>query len=379
MRRKPIRGQISLVTSQLIDWLTSQFGCYSRVQSVRQLDNRPRTAPLRRLAGPRRRRRGDHRTGLATSCSLTPTSRTRSTSSRSPASPRCRRSPRCSIARATATSSPTRASATTTRSSSSPSSTAAATSQRGRPRGGSAHGGDPQQLPDQRRAQALHARDRDVRARPPRQPVRRQPIQRGRQAGALQLLEGPRAARCLQLPAETREGFLQWMLDYEDAHLREDRDGRGCYEALVEDWLRWYPSWVPKASGWRASRSQACSMTSCARRWASRRRRRRSRRRSTSSPSVPALDALPRLPQGPQPDQLLRQAPRQPARPRHRRTRRRASARRFARLTLQANPRRRGGFAAGGVLRGQGDHGGQLLLQLEPRVHLRALRAGELE
>jgi hypothetical protein len=58
----------------------------------------------------------------------------------------------------------------------------------------------------------------------------------------------------LELPSDTREGFLQWMLDYEAATYANTVDGRGCYEGLVEDWLRWYPSWVPRRE-WLARQS----------------------------------------------------------------------------------------------------------------------------
>ncbi len=60
----------------------------------------------------------------------------------------------------------------------------------------------------------------------------------------------------LQLPAATRDGFLQWMVEYEDANYANTVDGRGCYEGLVEDWLRWYPSWVPNRE-WLARQSLA--------------------------------------------------------------------------------------------------------------------------
>jgi hypothetical protein len=58
----------------------------------------------------------------------------------------------------------------------------------------------------------------------------------------------------LELPADSREGFLQWMLDYEAANYANTVDGRGCYEGLVEDWLRWYPKWVPRRE-WLARQS----------------------------------------------------------------------------------------------------------------------------
>lgn len=49
----------------------------------------------------------------------------------------------------------------------------------------------------------------------------------------------------LQLPAATREDFRAWMLDYEEANYAPTADGAACFDGLVEDWLRWYPSFVP--------------------------------------------------------------------------------------------------------------------------------------
>ncbi|MBJ7459178.1 MAG: DUF2236 domain-containing protein [Thermoleophilaceae bacterium] len=60
----------------------------------------------------------------------------------------------------------------------------------------------------------------------------------------------------LELPASTREGFLEWMLAYEDEHYANTVDGRGCYEGLIQDWLRWYPTWLPKRE-WLARQSLA--------------------------------------------------------------------------------------------------------------------------
>jgi hypothetical protein len=59
-----------------------------------------------------------------------------------------------------------------------------------------------------------------------------------------------------ELPAETREKFLEWMIDYEDANYANTADGMGCYEGLVEDWLRWYPEWLPQRE-WLARQSLA--------------------------------------------------------------------------------------------------------------------------
>lgn len=59
-----------------------------------------------------------------------------------------------------------------------------------------------------------------------------------------------------ELPAETREEFLEWMLAYEDANYANTDDAMGCYEGLVQDWLRWYPGWIPK-NEWLARQSLA--------------------------------------------------------------------------------------------------------------------------
>jgi hypothetical protein len=60
----------------------------------------------------------------------------------------------------------------------------------------------------------------------------------------------------LELPAKTRNGFLDWMIEYEDATYANTVDGRGCYEGLVKDWLRWYPEWLPNRE-WLARQSLA--------------------------------------------------------------------------------------------------------------------------
>ncbi|MBJ7332034.1 MAG: DUF2236 domain-containing protein [Solirubrobacteraceae bacterium] len=67
---------------------------------------------------------------------------------------------------------------------------------------------------------------------------------------------GIAGAMGLELPASTRNGFLDWMIEYENANYANTVDGRGCYEGLVEDWLRWYPSWVPNRE-WLARQSLA--------------------------------------------------------------------------------------------------------------------------
>jgi hypothetical protein len=48
-----------------------------------------------------------------------------------------------------------------------------------------------------------------------------------------------------ELPADNRADFLAWMENYEAENYARTDDGMGCYEGLVEDWLRWYPSWLP--------------------------------------------------------------------------------------------------------------------------------------
>lgn len=57
-----------------------------------------------------------------------------------------------------------------------------------------------------------------------------------------------------ELPADTREGFLQWMTEYEAANYANTPDGEGCFEGLVQDWLRWYPPHLPKRE-WLARQS----------------------------------------------------------------------------------------------------------------------------
>ncbi|MFT4048297.1 MAG: oxygenase MpaB family protein [Solirubrobacterales bacterium] len=58
----------------------------------------------------------------------------------------------------------------------------------------------------------------------------------------------------LELPATTREGFLEWMVDYEARTYAHTADGVGCYEGLVKDWLRWYPEHLPRRE-WLARQS----------------------------------------------------------------------------------------------------------------------------
>lgn len=48
-----------------------------------------------------------------------------------------------------------------------------------------------------------------------------------------------------ELPAETREGFIDWMTDFERRNYACTKEGMGCYDGLVEDWLRWYPGFLP--------------------------------------------------------------------------------------------------------------------------------------
>lgn len=60
----------------------------------------------------------------------------------------------------------------------------------------------------------------------------------------------------LELPVDSREAFLEWMIAYEKEHYANTVDGRGCYEGLVQDWMRWYPKWVPNRE-WLARQSLA--------------------------------------------------------------------------------------------------------------------------
>lgn len=47
------------------------------------------------------------------------------------------------------------------------------------------------------------------------------------------------------LPALTRDGFLDWMIAYEAANYAKTEASMGCFEGLVADWQRWYPRWIP--------------------------------------------------------------------------------------------------------------------------------------
>lgn len=60
----------------------------------------------------------------------------------------------------------------------------------------------------------------------------------------------------LELPANTRDDFLDWMIDYENRTYANTADGMGCYEGLVQDWMRWYPNWFP-GNEWLARQSLA--------------------------------------------------------------------------------------------------------------------------
>lgn len=62
------------------------------------------------------------------------------------------------------------------------------------------------------------------------------------------------AAMPLDLPAANREDFLQWMVDYERANYQVTPDSVGVFDALVEDWKRWYPKWLP-GRNWLARQS----------------------------------------------------------------------------------------------------------------------------
>ncbi|MBI4896855.1 MAG: DUF2236 domain-containing protein [Actinobacteria bacterium] len=57
----------------------------------------------------------------------------------------------------------------------------------------------------------------------------------------------------LKLPADTREDFLAWMTDYEQRAYAYTPDGAAIFDALVEDWRRWYPNWIGGAKVARES------------------------------------------------------------------------------------------------------------------------------
>lgn len=57
----------------------------------------------------------------------------------------------------------------------------------------------------------------------------------------------------LALPAETRDGFLAWMKDYERRVYGHCPEGVAIFDALVEDWRRWYPDWMGGAKVARGS------------------------------------------------------------------------------------------------------------------------------
>ncbi len=58
----------------------------------------------------------------------------------------------------------------------------------------------------------------------------------------------------LTVPADSRAEFEQWMIDYEEANYAHTADAAGCFEGLIDDWLRWYPQWVP-GRRWMATQS----------------------------------------------------------------------------------------------------------------------------
>jgi hypothetical protein len=58
----------------------------------------------------------------------------------------------------------------------------------------------------------------------------------------------------LELPADNREDFLKWMTRYERDNYKMTPDCVGVFDALVEDWGRWYPSWLP-ARDWLVRQS----------------------------------------------------------------------------------------------------------------------------
>ncbi|HEV7918515.1 MAG TPA: oxygenase MpaB family protein [Solirubrobacterales bacterium] len=62
------------------------------------------------------------------------------------------------------------------------------------------------------------------------------------------------AAIPLELPVDDREGFIAWMEDYERRSYRHTVDAAGIFEALIEDWMRWFPTQWP-LSRWIARQS----------------------------------------------------------------------------------------------------------------------------
>lgn len=60
----------------------------------------------------------------------------------------------------------------------------------------------------------------------------------------------------LELPSNTREGFERWMIEFEDANYENTEDAMGCYEGLVQDWMRWSPKWLPNRE-WLARQTLA--------------------------------------------------------------------------------------------------------------------------
>lgn len=66
--------------------------------------------------------------------------------------------------------------------------------------------------------------------------------------------KGLAAEMPLTLPAETREGFLEWMIDYEKRTYERTEASAAIFDALVKDWSRWYPNFVP-GNEWLARQS----------------------------------------------------------------------------------------------------------------------------
>lgn len=62
----------------------------------------------------------------------------------------------------------------------------------------------------------------------------------------------------LTLPADTREGFLAWMEDYEQRACAYTPDAAAIFDALVADWRRWFPDWAGGAKVARESLIALC-------------------------------------------------------------------------------------------------------------------------
>lgn len=70
------------------------------------------------------------------------------------------------------------------------------------------------------------------------------PFSETEKLGRWNFWKGFSEAMPIQLPADTREGFLEWMHEYERREYRYTDAGAAIFDALVEDWRRWYPDWL---------------------------------------------------------------------------------------------------------------------------------------